>query len=251
MKQFKIKLTPEYRTAVNIIKSTRGSYHIIMDLSYLNLKRLPKLPNNLHILFCNDNKLRKLPDLSQFSTLQELWCHNNKLTSLPDLPNSLLILNCSINKLISLPDLPTNLKRLYCNMNQLTNISDLPNTLQTLHCENNKLTSLTNLPYLPNSLQELYCRWNKLTKLPILCHTYLKYLDCISNKLTSLPTLPNTLQTLYCDEIKNIKLNSSCIYINNKRVNNCKLCNHPIIPSEIYCDWKCKWKYKCGWPRYY
>jgi Leucine-rich repeat (LRR) protein len=137
-----------------------------LDLSYLGLTKLPKIPSNCQILYCNNNKLTVLPELPNCQTL---YCQNNQLTILPELPNY-KILYCSDNQLTVLPELP-NCRTLYCSYNKLTVLPELPNC-QTLSCYNNQLTVL---PELPN------------------CQT----LSCYNNQLTVLPELPNC-QTLYC-----------------------------------------------------
>jgi Leucine-rich repeat (LRR) protein len=54
-----------------------------------------------------------LPTLPQ--NLKLLYCDNNQLTSLPSLPQNLEILDCYSNKLTSLPTLPQNINIYYSN----------------------------------------------------------------------------------------------------------------------------------------
>ena len=65
-----------------------GNIKSMLDLSSLNLRGLPDLPNSL----------------------QELDCSHNFLSILPTLPVSLKYLNCGNNLLSSLPDFPPNLR---------------------------------------------------------------------------------------------------------------------------------------------
>ena len=114
--------------------------HKLLDLSYLNLKSLPTLPENLKRLRCEYNNLTTLPKLP--ITLTTLFCFSNELTSLPSLPNGLLILFCTHNKLTRLPSLPNGLGILYCSNNELTRLPKLPDSLEDLLCENNNLPSI-------------------------------------------------------------------------------------------------------------
>ena len=82
---------------------TRGT----LDLSHLNLTRLPTLPKGLKILNCSNNQLSELPDLPD--TLTNLSCQNNQLTRLPNLPDGLVYLECQNNQLTELPPLPDNI----------------------------------------------------------------------------------------------------------------------------------------------
>ena len=84
-----------------------------LNLSFLNLDKLPKLPNSLQILYCWNNKLTKLPKLP--NSLKELCCYNNKLLKLPKLPDSLRELDCYNNNLTELPiKLKINKVYVYC-----------------------------------------------------------------------------------------------------------------------------------------
>jgi len=262
MKRFKIKLQPNYIEAVNRIKiwNNEKNYDLVLDLSGLNLKRLPKLPNKVINLFCCDNKLTSLPSLQ--NTIQSLDCSKNNLTSLPSLPISMQMLECGKNNLTSLPDLQcfhplNNLQILYCRWNNLTSLPNLPKNLKYLDCS---INNITHLPKIPNSLRELDCYSNKLTSLPQLPQLNLNTLDCRNNKLISLPTLPNTLEHLKYDYmnsfgkgnsesfyINRVKLNFGCMFVNNMCILNfCNSCGRPLISDDSYCNWKCKLKYKCG-----
>ena len=79
-------------------KELAGKDHLIVisDLSWNQLKSLPKLPN-LTKLDCDRNQLKSLPN---FPKLTELWCSHNKLKSLSNYPN-LTELSCTGNQLFS------------------------------------------------------------------------------------------------------------------------------------------------------
>jgi len=108
-----------------------------LDLSRLELTKLPELPATLTYLNCGWNKLTSLPALP--ATLTELDCTSNELTSLPALPATFTQLYCSNNELTRLPDLPATLTYLNCCSNELTSLPPLPATLTELRCSSNAL----------------------------------------------------------------------------------------------------------------
>lgn len=116
-------------------------------LSNMNLRFLPKIPDYVQELHCDNNKLYALPSLP--ASLRRLSCNNNFLKSLPKLPKSLLFLYCSNNKLLWLPSLPKNLLELDCSVNRLRQLSKIPSQLYFLHVSQN---ILKHLPVLPDSL---------------------------------------------------------------------------------------------------
>ena len=90
---------------------------------------LPTLPQNLKILYCDNNKLTFLTTLPQ--NLKELYCDNNKLTFLTTLPQNLKELYCRENQLTSLPTLPQNLIEFYCSDNPIYEIVNSNSLFQT------------------------------------------------------------------------------------------------------------------------
>src|SRR5579883_1016480 len=95
---------------IRLNECIRNNY-ALLDLRRLKLTELPKLPDNIQILYCDNNCLSHLPE---------------------NLPDSLTIINCGNNKLTNLPNkLPKSLKKLYCGINELV---ELPETLpDSLH----------------------------------------------------------------------------------------------------------------------
>ena len=87
-----------------------------LDFSFLNLSKLPPLPNHIEVLYCNGNNLKELPKLPP--NLIVLDCSRNFLTSLPLLPKNLEYLKCSHNELVELPYIPYCVK-LICNDNKI------------------------------------------------------------------------------------------------------------------------------------
>ncbi len=97
------------------------------------------------ILSCSSQNIADLTGVEYFVNITQLWCDNNQLTALPDLTNNTALkeLYCYYNQLTALPDLTNNtaLQQLYCYTNQLTALPDLTNNtaLKNLFCYNNKL----------------------------------------------------------------------------------------------------------------
>ena len=84
--------------------------------------------------------------MNQIAENQKLFCKNEYLTVLPDLSNetNILYLDCSHNKIENLDNLPPNLEVLKCDNNKLTRLDNLPANLIYLNCSNNDLTNLDN-----------------------------------------------------------------------------------------------------------
>lgn len=173
---------------------------------------LTKVPN-IMFLYCTNNKIAKLPDLSSLTKFSYLSCGRNLLTSL-DLSKN------------------TPLTYLDCSRNLLTTVKGLDKlvNLQTLFVYNNKLDSLPNLSGL-TKLKELQCQGNNLKKLPglgqltqitqviagdnqfdsipdISALTKLTVLQFYNCRLTSVPNLSNntslTHLVLYGNQLKSM-----------------------------------------------
>jgi hypothetical protein len=177
-----------------------------------NLIELPSLEEDLLILSCTNNQLRKLPRLP--STLQELKCSMNKLFRLPRLPSTLKRLDCGFNRLKKVPTLPKDMTFLICSYNYITELPDLPDSLTYMNSSDNKLTEVHNLPSnlefanfsmnklkticpLPKNLKRINLDFNYLEELPELSEG-LEILSVNNNNLTTLPKLPKSLKELYC-----------------------------------------------------
>lgn len=85
----------------------------VLDISGLNLRTLPPLPDNLKKLKAGKNALTSIPENHLPVTLEAIDIHGNQLTSLPEsLPTSQLkLLNAANNKLTKLPQIAYNLNR--------------------------------------------------------------------------------------------------------------------------------------------
>lgn len=138
-----------------------------LDLYDLGLTYLSPLPQNLHILRCDQNQLTKLPELP--ANLTSLNCNLNRLKYLPTLPSTLKTLECSDNHIIKLPVFPPAIEAVFCGNNKLTSLPSLPNTINFLFCEDNPylyvsdkmqrrfpyLEETPNYPFLMNNLKKI------------------------------------------------------------------------------------------------
>ncbi len=127
------------------------SYDIENDTNYSNIpdtvlrlrvhgNGLPKLPNNLEVLKCDECKLTDLPSLT--NTLRELYCSKNNIEYLPHLPRTLEVLCCNKNGLKELPELPNGITLIECQYNRLNKLPEIPNSLMAFYCAYNKITKL-------------------------------------------------------------------------------------------------------------
>ena len=95
-----------------------------LNLISQNLEILPTIPINCTELYCNNNKIKELPE---------------------NLPKYINTLNCSNNQITKLPEkLPDFLKTLYINNNQITELPDYSNhyRLENIYCEGNKIKKI-------------------------------------------------------------------------------------------------------------
>jgi hypothetical protein len=198
-----------------------------IELSNCGLTSLPPMPEGVHILVLNGNRIadwRHMPaalealdaggnSLSRVpenlpGSLRELRLAENAIGELPaNLPESLTVLDVSDNALTVLPALPETLEKLTVNRNMLTDLPEhLPRQLQELHVSGNGLTrlrselppnvqmldvsynGLTELPAnLPDGLLAIYAHDNRLLRLPERLPRNLERLDVSGNRLTAMP----------------------------------------------------------------
>lgn len=202
-----------------------------LNLSKLNLTKLPAIPNGVEDLNVSNNKITYIHSLPR--TVKTLNCSNNKIRHIENLPNGIEKINLGFNKieninlapynrlkcinliwnlLTQVPVLPMSVKVLLLSHNRISTlnsistnllelevqncgldtIENLPATLESFNCEGNYLKML---PHLPMSINKINCGYNELSTLPALPPN-LKILNCNNNKLIFLPFLPPSLTTL-------------------------------------------------------
>lgn len=76
-----------------------------LNLSNLGLKKLPKIPEGITILKCNNNKLTMINGDILPQSLLELYCSDNRIVKIQNLPKNLVKLVCEYNYLdrVNLP----------------------------------------------------------------------------------------------------------------------------------------------------
>ena len=125
----------------------------INKLSFIYLRKSNKnciLPNSLEKLsYYTCFGVTEIPKLSE--NLKLLYCRNIGLEELPILPNSLEKLICNFNKLKKLPNLPDSLETLICSHNNLEELPNLPDSLKELIFDHNN--NLITLPKLPDNIK--------------------------------------------------------------------------------------------------
>lgn len=158
------------------------------------LEKLPKMPDGLKKLDCNNCSISEL-ELNE--NIENLVCDKNFITSMPGLYrfNRLTKMDISNNFIKELDSLPPNIKRLLCDGNNLTWLPDLPDSLT---CIDMSANSLTELPKLPPNLVTLYCETNRIKYIKNLPGG-LRTLDCSYNRIKSIDTIPSSMKTLYCN----------------------------------------------------
>lgn len=193
----------------------------ILSIDYTKIETLPKLPEDLLELYCEDNNLKEINTIPK--KLKILHIFENKITKLPELPDTLIELDCSDNPISIIPTLPLNLTILNISDININSIPKLPDTLTDFDCSYNNLSilpklpdrlitfdcsynNLSILPKLPNTLLNLYCSDNKLHFLPKLSDKF-KELECSNNKLNSLPKLSKFIKFIICENNELTDLN--------------------------------------------
>jgi hypothetical protein len=171
---------------------------------------------NLQLLFCYQNPLKTIEDLSNLKNLNTLICYTAQLSSIPGLSKltSLQTLIIGDNPLDTLPDLskltqlwmlnvwnsgissPPNISsmgQLFTfdfNDNLLTKLPDFKNNtnLRILHAQNNQLDSVPSLLTL-KYLDTVILGGNRLTQMPDLSASKasVKKIDVSNNQLSALP----------------------------------------------------------------
>src|SRR3989304_7653372 len=166
--EHKKRISKDYDTLEYRIKECNKTGKKSLDLNCLDLKEFPKyIPDDiieqLENLFCSDNFLEKINDLSKFKRLKVLDLSGNKLSVLPKMPEYIEEISCKFNKIENIDSLKSldNLKRLDCSENKLKKIINIKN-LQILFCSKNKIKKIEEM----KNLLKLVCKNNLIEELP-------------------------------------------------------------------------------------
>jgi len=141
-------------------KSIR-EYKGVLDLSYNNIKELPKnIEQNCHLIL-NRNKIKSIPSCWKMKSTLEI--QHNKIEEIPKIKQSGCDLKLSHNLITSLDDLTEMTGALHLNFNK---IKSLPNNFlqkYMLYLDGNLIQEIPKGYYQGNSL---YLAHNKLTEIP-------------------------------------------------------------------------------------
>jgi hypothetical protein len=178
---------------------------ITLDLSGINLRFLPFIPDGVNRLNFSNNKIITMKVIPYFLTyvnlssnvlesipqlpnrLETLILSKNSLLELPELPKTLTYLSVSENRLKTLPRLPPKLEFLDVSSNNLKKIPDLPDSINYVNASSNKIHSIGKVS---KNITTLLLKSNELAELPILPES-LKVLDVSYNKFEKLPKIPD------------------------------------------------------------
>ncbi|KAJ3686408.1 hypothetical protein LUZ61_015572 [Rhynchospora tenuis] len=174
-----------------------------LDERISRLSHLRKLSLRQNLI--DDQAVEPLSHWNEISGLEELVLRDNKLKNIPDMSNfkGLLLFDVSFNEITSLNGLskvsPT-LKELYVSKNEVLKIEELGHfrSLEILELGSNRLKIMENLETLTN-LQELWLGRNRIKAINLCGLKCIKKLSLQSNRLTSMLGLQEcvALEELY------------------------------------------------------
>lgn len=153
-------------------------------------EELPAVPERLHFLWAEHNRLSKIPVLpelkllnisyNQFTevpflspTLTSFNCDGNRIKELPALPETLTFLSCLDNPILTLPTLPPQLKTMY--ISEPTSLPTLPATLTNFIVHSVKrlddpsfIRLIDNLPNTGYKVLVTQIMWRDVTSIAVL-----------------------------------------------------------------------------------
>jgi Leucine-rich repeat (LRR) protein len=221
--------TIKYR--VNECNNSGGK---MLDLTCLELTKLPHIiPSDIEYLFCSDNKLVDMIEVTSLKKLKILDCSNNMLRAIPKLSPILEELSCRNNYIKNLDQLIEckKLERLDCSQNKIMNIPKI-DSMMNLNCANNKICKL---PVLTN-LKKLNCEHNEIVEL---CeYLNLEELECNNNQINFIQNYKK-LCSLFCENNFITKMcNLPQIKIIHCHHNKLRTIIYFSTLDELVCDYK-------------
>lgn len=232
----------------------------IMERSIDTLLQKSKLSKDKKLLL-QCLRLDKIPDLSEFTWVEELNLGNNYISTIEKnkLPPNLTILNIYQNKLVDVKaeEIPEtvhtlnvhsnfinifngtefkNIKRLFINLNKLTDIKYPPN-IELLDVSDNLLKTLDDFP--PN-LTDIDCSNNEIKKLPALNNKLLR-IDFSHNSIKDFPDFPDGTTTIIgitngCTVINKVPSSIEELNMKDNRINEIKCIFPPSLTNLNLCD---------------
>jgi len=182
-------------------KLVRGKWEVEGDLnlSSLNLTKLPPMGEVGGYFYCDNNQLTSLKGAPK-EVGGDFYCYSNQLTSLAGAPEEVGGgFYCYSNQLTSLEGAPKEVGGyFYCYCNQLTSLEGAPEKVGgNFYCGNNQLTSLEGAPKKVGG--DFCCYNNQLTSLEGAPEKVGGDFSCSYNQLTSLEGAPKKVGgDFYC-----------------------------------------------------
>jgi len=103
-----------------------------IDLSFNELRKIPKFPDCIEVLNLSWNKLHGKIDLSQYKSLRVLRIHDNKLQIFPKLPESIKKVDSRFNYFKVINNLPNTVEKLLLSYNPNLQSFNCPKSLKNL-----------------------------------------------------------------------------------------------------------------------
>lgn len=195
---------PDRLEAYRIIEEWVSAKNLTMrlNLSGLNLRTLPPIPDTVTDLSCGNANLEYIADSCIPAKLSIFNCTNSpKLKKLPILPDTVTIINIKESSGITeLLQLPTSLKTL---LMERTAIRVLPNLHYGLECLTCSYVPIKVLPTLPQTLVMLDVRYTLINTIPEL-PPFLQYLNCSGTPVKIIPAFPFALRYFECKNCPNL-----------------------------------------------
>ena len=166
----------------------------ILNCAANKLTKLSRLPPNIVEIFCRDNQITDISNLTEYPMLERLHISNNPLEEIPSI-HSLKVLVGNFCKIRKINDL-NKVQKIYCHDNKISDLGNFPN-LNILEISYNRLR---NIPVY-ELLTELYCDNNKITKLEAI-YPNISVVHCFNNRLDRLIYLGEQLTEIVCDSDK-------------------------------------------------
>lgn len=187
----KLKLNNNSLTHISNLPKT---LEVLICNSNKNLQEVPSLADNIKELNVSDCNISELPkELPK--GLNRLFCNNNKISKIPKLPETLTFLECDYNNIKKITNLPEKLISLHADGNLLTELPKLPDSLKGLSLSKNKIHG--NISIKVEKIQNVNLSYNSIEHIEFFCDN-IYTLNLEFNKLKEVP--------LFHNEGKNIRL---------------------------------------------
>jgi hypothetical protein len=107
-----------------------------IDLSYNELKKLPKFPKDIEVLKVSFNRLIGTINLTEYTKLKELRINDNRLQIFPKLPNGIKYIDSRFNFFKEIKNIPDSIEKIMLSYNYNLIDFNLPKSIKKVwtHC---------------------------------------------------------------------------------------------------------------------